>query len=259
MIDTAYALAGALTGFVVGLTGVGGGALMTPILMIFFGVSPTTAIATDLYFAAITKLVGARVHQTNGNVDWQVAKRLWLGSLPMAFVIVVIVSLGAQVAKVDWLTKAIGIVVLITAIGLLAAPKLVAYAKGRRIGQPEQFKAIQPALTVISGGVLGLCVALTSVGAGALGSVMLLYLYPLRMTPHLLVATDIVHAIPLAVVAGLGYLFAGMVDWWMLASLLVGSIPTVLIGSMLAGKFSVRWIQVALALVLLAAGAKVLI
>jgi len=259
MIDTAYALAGALTGFVVGLTGVGGGALMTPILLIFFGVSPTTAIATDLWFAAITKLVGARVHQTNGNVDWQVAKRLWLGSLPMALLIVVMVSLGAQVAKVNWLTKAIGIVVLITAIGLLVTPKLVAYAKGRRIGQPERFKAIQPALTVISGGVLGLCVALTSVGAGALGSVMLLYLYPLRMTPHCLVATDIVHAIPLAVVAGLGYLFAGKVDWWMLASLLVGSIPTVLIGSLLAGKIPGRGIQIALALVLIVAGIKVLV
>lgn len=259
MIDTAYALAGALTGFVVGLTGVGGGALMTPILLIFFGVSPITAIATDLWFAAITKLVGARVHHTNGNVDWQVAKRLWLGSLPMALLIVVIVSLGAQVAKVDWLTKAIGFVVLITAIGLLIAPKLVAYARGRRIGQPERFKAVQPALTVVSGGVLGLCVALTSVGAGALGSVMLLYLYPLRMTPHRLVATDIVHAIPLAVVAGLGYLFAGMVDWWMLASLLVGSIPTVLLGSLLAGKIPGRGIQIALALALVAAGIKVLL
>lgn len=259
MIDTAYALAGALTGFVVGLTGVGGGALMTPILLIFFGVSPTTAIATDLWFAAITKLVGARVHHTNGNVDWQVAKRLWLGSLPMALLIVVIVSLGAQVAKVDWLTKAIGIVVLITAMGLLVAPKLVTYARGRRIGHPERFKAAQPALTVMSGGILGLCVALTSVGAGALGSVMLLYLYPLRMTPHRLVATDIVHAIPLAVVAGLGYLFAGMVDWWMLASLLVGSIPTVLLGSLLAGKIPGRAVQLALALVLMAAGVKVLV
>ncbi len=232
---------------------------MTPILLIFFGVSPTTAIATDLWFAAITKLVGARVHHTNGNVDWQVAKRLWLGSLPMALLMVVIVSLGAQVAKVDWLTKAIGIVVLVTAIGLLVAPKLVAYAKGRRIGQPERFKAIQPALTVISGGVLGLCVALTSVGAGALGSVMLLYLYPLRMTTHRLVATDIVHAIPLAVVAGLGYLFAGIVDWWMLASLLVGSIPTVLLASFHAGNIPGRGIQIALALVLLAAGMKVLV
>lgn len=258
MIDAAYASAGALTGFVVGLTGVGGGALMTPILLIVFGVSPTTAIATDLWFAAITKLVGARVHHTNGHVDWQVAKRLWRGSLPMALLIVVIVSLGAQVARVDWLTKAIGVLVLITAVGLLAAPKLVAYARGRRIVQPERFKAMQPALTVISGAVLGLSVALTSVGAGALGSVMLLYLYPLRMTPHRLVATDIVHAIPLAVVAGLGYLLAGMVDWWMLASLLAGSIPAVLLGSLLAGKITGRWIQIALALVLMVAGVKVL-
>ena len=258
MIDFAYALAGALTGFIVGLTGVGGGALMTPILLIFFGVTPTAAIATDLWFAAITKLVGARVHHASGNVDWQVVKRLWLGSLPVALLVVSIVSFGAQITKVDWLTSAIGVVVLITAVGMLIAPKLVAYARGRRIGQPERFKAIQPALTVLSGAVLGLCVALTSVGAGALGSVMLLYLYPLRMTPHRLVATDIVHAIPLAVVAGLGYLFAGMVDWWMLASLLVGSIPAVLLGSLLAGKISGRWIQIALALVLMAAGVKVI-
>ena len=259
MIVTSYALAGAFTGFVVGLTGVGGGALMTPILLIFFGVSPTTAIATDLWFAAITKLVGARVHHTNGNVDWLIAKRLWLGSLPMALLIVVIVSLGAQVARVDWLTKAIGVVVLITAMGLLLAPKLQASARGRRIGQPQRFKSVQPAFTVASGAILGLCVALTSVGAGALGSVMLLYLYPLRMTPHRLVATDIVHAIPLAVIAGIGYLFAGMVDKWMLVSLLVGSIPTVLLGSLLAGKISGRWIQITLALVLMAAGSKVLI
>lgn len=258
MIDWGYSLAGALTGFVVGLTGVGGGALMTPILLLVFGVSPITAIATDLWFAAITKLVGARVHHTNGQVDWQVAKRLWLGSLPLALFIVVIVSLGAQVAKVDWLTKAIGVVVLITAVGLLAAPRLMAFARNRRVSQAERFKSMQPVLTVISGGVLGLCVALTSVGAGALGSVMLLLLYPLRMTPHRLVATDLVHAIPLAVVAGLGYLFAGMVDWWMLASLLIGSIPAVLLGSLLAGKIAGRWIQIGLALVLLMAGVKVL-
>ncbi|MBN9424544.1 MAG: hypothetical protein BGO63_03110 [Candidatus Accumulibacter sp. 66-26] len=259
MINAAYACAGALTGFVVGLTGVGGGALMTPILLIVFGVSPTTAIATDLWFAAITKLVGARVHHTNGHVDWQVARRLWMGSLPVASLIVVIVSLGAQIDRVDWLTKAIGVVVLITAVGLLVAPKLVTYARGRRIGQPERFKAMQPALTVFSGGGLGLSVALTSVGAGALGSVILLYLYPLRMTPHRLVATDIVHAIPVAIVAGLGYLFARMVDWWMLSSLLVGSIPSVLLGSLLSGKIVGRWIQVALALVLMAAGLKVLV
>jgi hypothetical protein len=225
--------------------------------LIFFDVLPTTAIATDLWFAAITKLVGARMHNTNGNVDWLVVKRMWHGSLPMALLIVAIVSLGAGVEKVGWLSNAIGELVIITAIGLLIAPKLVTYARGRRIEQPKHFKAVQPILTVASGVILGLCVALTSVGAGALGSVMLLYLYPLRMTPHRLVATDIVHAIPLAIVAGLGYLFAGMVDWSMLASLLVGSIPTVILGSMLARKIPGRWIQMALALVLLAVGMKI--
>jgi uncharacterized membrane protein YfcA len=257
MIDMTYALAGALTGFAIGLTGVGGGALMTPILLIFFDVPPTTAIATDLWFAAITKLVGSKVHYSNGNVDWQVATRLWKGSLPSALLTVAIVSMGLQISKLDWLTRVISAVVLITALGLFFAPKLRAFALSLRIGQPERFLSLQPTLTAISGAVLGLCVALTSVGAGALGSVMLLYLYPLRMTPHRLVATDIVHAIPLALVAGLGYLFAGLVDWTMLLSLLIGSIPSVLLGSRLAGKVSGRWIQIALGAILSTIGIKI--
>jgi hypothetical protein len=258
MIDIAYVTAGALTGFVVGLTGVGGGSLMTPILLLFFGVSPLTAIGTNLWFAVFTKLVGVHLHYRSGNVDWQVAKRLWLGSLPMALLIVVLISLGAQVAKLDWLTQAIGALILITAVGLLMAPKIMAFARARRINQPKLFVGLQPFLTVVSGGVLGLCVALTSVGAGTLGSLMLLYLYPLRMTPHRLVATDIVHAIPLAVVAGIGYLFAGLVDWVMLASLLTGSIPAVILGGLLANKIAGRWVQIALASVLFLAGVKVL-
>ena len=258
MIDVPYAVAGALTGVVVGLTGVGGGALMTPILLLFFGVNPVTAIATDLWFAAITKLVGARIHHGAGQVDWQVVRRLWAGSLPMALIVVVVVSLGHELVQMDWLTTAIGVVVLITAFGLLFAPKLLALARHRRVGNPETFLRLQPSLTVTGGGVLGLCVALTSVGAGALGSVLLLYLYPLRMTPHRLVATDLVHAIPLAMVAGVGYLFAGMVDWSMLGSLLVGSVPAIIIGSYLTRVVSGNWIRVALALVLMLAGVKVL-
>lgn len=258
MIDASYAVAGALTGFVVGLTGVGGGALMTPILLLFFGVAPTTAIATDLWFAAITKSVGSVIHHEAGQVDWQVVRRLWTGSLPMALLVVVIVSLGAPVAKVAWLTQAIGVVVLITAIGLMVAPRLAQLARGRRLGNPVKFKAVQPALTVLAGSTLGVCVALTSVGAGALGSVMLLYLYPLRMTPHRLVATDLVHAIPLAVVAGLGYLYAGLVDWGMLMSLLAGSLPAIVLGSFMARRLPGRWVQISLATVLLVAGLKTL-
>lgn len=259
MIETSYVLAGSFTGFVVGLTGVGGGALMTPILLLFFGVAPTTAIATDLWFAAITKLFSLLVHNTSKNVDWQVVKRLWWGSIPVSLVVVVLVSLGQTEIKVEFLTTAIGAAVLITAVGLMFAPKLLVNARNRRVSEPEQFKKMQPAFTITAGVVLGLCVALTSVGAGALGSVFLLYLYPLRLTPHRLVATDIVHAIPLACVAGLGYLFAGLVDGGMLLSLMVGSVPTVILGSLLRGKISGRWVQISLAVVLFVVGGKVVV
>lgn len=258
MIDTGFAIAGAVTGFVVGLTGVGGGALMTPILLLVFGVSPTTAIATDLWFAAITKIVGAGVHHRAGQVDWQVVRRLWAGSLPVALLTVVIVSAGNHLDKIDWLAHTIGVVVILTAVGLIFAPWLLKVATTRRIEQPIQFKAVQPILTVLAGATLGVCVALTSIGAGALGSVMLLYLYPLRMTPHRLVATDLVHAIPLAVVAGSGYLIAGLVDWWMLASLLCGSVPAIIVGSLLARKAPGRLLQIVLAIVLVSAGLKIL-
>jgi uncharacterized protein len=259
MIDSSYSIAGALTGFVVGLSGVGGGALMTPILLLFFGVAPTTAIATDLWFAVITKIVAARFHSKGGQIDWQIVRRLWTGSLPVALGVVVMVSMGNKVAKISWLTQAIGVVVIITATGMLLAPKLLALAREKRVGHPDEFKASQPMFTVFAGAILGLCVALTSVGAGAIGTVLLLYLYPLRLTPHKLVATDIAHAIPLAAVAGLGYLFAGLVDGKMLLSLLAGSIPAVIVGSLLAQRTPARRLQIALACVLLLVGLKTLL
>jgi uncharacterized membrane protein YfcA len=257
VFDGQYVMAGALTGFVVGLTGVGGGALMTPMLLLFFGVSPVTAVATDLWFAVITKLVAARIHNKAGQVDWHVVRWLWAGSLPMAMLVVVAMSWVGPLARVEWLTKTIGALVVITALGLLLAPRLLAAARKQRVGNPKKFKSLQPGLTMGAGTVLGVCVALTSVGAGALGSVMLLCLYPLRMTPHRLVATDIVHAIPLTAVAGLGYLWVGSVDDQMLLNLLTGSMPAAVLGSLLAKKMQGRWIQMALALVLLIAGVKV--
>lgn len=259
MIDLPFALAGAMTGFVVGLTGVGGGALMTPVLLLVFGISPVTAIATDLWFAVITKLVAARTCHTSGHVDWPVVKRLWWGSLPASALVVALVSMGAPITKVESLTVAIGFVIILTAVGLLASPALLKLARSRRLGQPQRFKAAQPVLTVLAGGILGISVGLTSIGAGALGSVMLLYLYPLSMHPHRLVATDIIHAIPLAVFAGMGYLLSGMVDGQMLISLVSGSIPAVILGSLMNARISGRWVQVALAVVLLVAGLKVLI
>lgn len=259
MIDIQYILAGAMTGLVVGLTGVGGGALMTPILLLFFGVPPTTAIATDLWFAALTKIAGAFIHHRSGQVDWQVVKRLWSGSLPSALVIVLLVNSGVIITKLDWVTTVISFLILLTALGLFFAPRLSLIASQRRVSGPQQFKALQPTLTVISGALLGVCVSLTSVGAGALGSLLLLYLYPLRMTPHKLIATDIVHAIPLALVAGLGYLIAGKVDGQMLMNLLLGSVPMVIIGSLLAKQLSSRILQVLLGGILLLVAIKLIV
>lgn len=259
MIDQSFAIAGAVTGFLVGMTGVGGGSLMTPILLLFFGIAPHTAVATDLWFAVLTKVVAAGMHKKDGQIDWQVVRRLWTGSLPVAIATVIYVTFGTKVQKLDWLAQAIGIVVMITAAGMILSPKLLAIARNRRVGDPERFKTTQPALTVLAGAILGLLVALTSVGAGAIGTVMMLFLYPIRLTPHRLVATDIAHAIPLAFVAGLGYLFAGMVDGHMLISLLAGSVPAVIVGSILARWSHPRVLQIILACVLLLVGLKTLL
>lgn len=259
MIDVSYVLAGALTGFVVGLTGVGGGAMMTPILLLFFNVAPVTAVATDLWFASITKLVAAKAHHKSGKIDWQIVKHLWSGSLPVAIITVALIHFGMKFQKVSWLTEAIGFLIVLTAIGLIASPLLLKRIRPQTENTVAQPEAIKPKTTVFAGATLGLCVALTSVGAGALGSVLLMYLYPRRMQPHTLVASDIVHAIPLALVAGIGYAFTGMVDGHMLVSLLIGSLPAVLLGSLLATKLSSRLLQTSLALVLLMVGVRTLV
>lgn len=258
LIDIHYSVAGAITGFLVGMTGVGGGALMTPVLLLFFGVAPATAVATDLWFAVITKLFGFAVHSRSGHIDWQVVKRLWLGSIPVAISVVVYTGLFHPLTRTGWLSNAIAWTVLLTAVGLLLSPYLLAKGRAQRVSYPVQFKYLQPLLTVLAGAILGLFVSLTSIGAGALGSVMMLYLYPLRLTPHRLVATDIVHAIPLAAVAGLGYLLAGLVDIHMLVSLLIGSIPAVFFGSMLANRLPGRLIQIILAIALILTSIKLL-
>ena len=177
----------------------------------------------------------------------------------MSAAVVAFVATGGATHKVTWLAQAIGWLVLLTAVGLLFAPRLMREARKGSLEKTSSFKRFQPVLTAVSGAGLGLSVALTSVGAGALGSVLMTHLYPRRLTPHSLVATDIVHAIPLAMVAGIGYLIAGLVDWNILASLLAGSVPSVVIGSLLAQRVSRDWLRLGLASVLLLAGVKMLL
>lgn len=256
-MDLMLVVAGAITGFLVGLTGVGGGALMTPLLLLLFGVAPLTAIGTDLWFAAITKLFATRVHHDHGLIDWPVVRRLWLGSLSASVLTLVWMKMHpVDESAVSFLKTAIAAAVLLTAVGIVFQKPLQAFGRKLRTTDADKFKHWQPGLTVLAGAVLGVLVTLTSVGAGALGAVFLAYLYPLRLTPPRLIATDIVHAIPLAMFAGAGHLFMGNVNFGLLGNLLLGSVPAVFAGAMLSARLPHAVLRMALAAVLLAVGVK---
>ncbi len=256
-MDVLQIVAGFSTGLLVGLTGVGGGSLMTPLLLLFFGMAPMTAVGTDLWFAVITKMAATRVHHHHGLIDWGVAKRLWLGSLPASAGTLVWLQFHPLNAhSMDHLKAAIAAAVLLTAGGILLQTKLHSLGKRLRTTQVERFITLQLPLTLLSGAVLGVLVTLTSVGAGALGAVFLAYLYPLRLTTPRLIATDIVHAIPLAMFAGLGHLYLGHVDFTLLGTLLIGSIPGVVVGAMLSSRLPHAFLRTALAVVLCLIGAK---
>lgn len=260
MSEFIYVLAGLGVGLLVGMTGIGGGALMTPILVILFGISPKTAVGTDLLFAALTKMAGATVHGMRGSVDWQVFRRLSIGSLPAAALTgAMLYVFGRDAVRVDHLvTQAMGVMLLLTAFGMLLKSQLHGLGRHLRLTSVDRFKRWQGPATIAAGAVLGVVVTLTSIGAGALGAVVLLYLYPLRLTPARLVGTDIVHAIPLALVAGAGHWLMGSVDWTLLAKLLAGSIPGVLLGSWWANRAPDGWLRPGIALVLGLSGMKIL-
>lgn len=250
-MDFSYTIAGALTGFVVGLTGIGGGALMTPILLLVFGINPTVAVATDLWFATLTKISALGIHQKGKHVEWFIVRRLWLGSLPAALITTLTILYSGFKLDSKYLTAAIGIVIFITAIGLLLSHWLKDKNIEPKISDKHQkYSRWQGPLTVIAGAMLGVIVSLTSVGAGALGSIMLLYLYPVYLSPNKLVGTDIAHAIPLALVAGLGYLISGYVNLHLLVSLLCGSIPATILGSLVATNIAQSKLRVCLAAIL---------
>jgi uncharacterized protein len=248
-------LAGGLTGLLVGLTGVGGGALMTPVLLLGFGVAPLAAVGTDLWMAAITKMFAARIHHGLGTIDWQVVGRLWAGSITASGLTLLWMKLHpVDRSAVELLKSVIAAAVLLTAAGIFAQQRLHALGRHLRIARSVRFKALQGPLTVLAGACLGTLVTLTSVGAGALGIVFLVYLYPLRMTPPRLVATDIAHAIPLAIFAGFGHLLIGDVDFRLLGTLLLGSIPGVVAGSLLSARLPHALLRGALAVVLTCIG-----
>jgi len=254
-MNWATTCAGFIVGMLVGFTGVGGGALMTPLLVLLFGIAPQTAVGTDLLYASVTKFVGSSIHGALGAVDWYVLRRLWLGSLPTAGLTLVLLHnshVGARLSS--YIIPVLSVALVLTGLTMLASHRL--WERLSQSTYPERLKPFQSVFTVFAGALLGFMVTLTSVGAGAVGVVMLVYLYPKRLRGQKLVGTDIAHAIPLTLVAGLGHAKLGHVDFRLLFTLLVGSIPGIVVGSLLSHRVSTKVLRNAIAVMLVIVGAK---
>lgn len=253
-----YATVGLLVGAMVGLTGVGGGSIMTPILMLLFGQSPSVAVGTDLLFAATTKLAATASFGFSRRVDWAIVGRLLIGSVPGSAAVVFGLWLTRHTpGKADAITmRALAVILVIAAAALIFQPRLQQLVKRLTIGAPVPLARRKIVVTAIAGLALGVAVTLTSVGAGALGVVMLVALYPVRLTPDRLVATDIAHALPVTLIAGFGHVFLGQVNFHVLAALLLGSIPGVLIASRLTLRLPAQAIRILIGLVLAAVSAR---
>jgi uncharacterized membrane protein YfcA len=261
MIEPGLWVAGFAVGTIVGLTGVGGGSLMTPILIFFFGVKPYMAVGTDLLFAAFTKLAGTASLWHQRLVPWRVVGALCAGSLPASVITLwVLHELGPASAEVQSLmTATLGLALVLTAAAMMfkalrgqQLPSSVAQADWDRAMQ-----ARHPFLPVVFGAVIGVLVTLTSVGAGAIGVSVLILLYPLLPLPRI-VAADIAYAVPLTLVAGLGHASLGSVDWPLLAQLLAGSLPGIWLGSRWMRHAPERLIRGLLSVLLAYAGTKLL-
>jgi len=234
VINPLYSVSGFVVGALVGLTGVGGGSLMTPLLVLLFGVHPAVAVGTDLIYAAITKSGGTLAHAASRTVDWRITRRLAAGSVPTAGVTLFLMSrLGHSVdAASQLITTVLGFALIVTAITLVFRQKILDYF-ANIVGELEERRV--GALTVVLGAAIGALVTLSSVGAGAIGVTVLLMLYP-RLPVARVVGSDIAHAVPLTLVAGFGYWILGSTDWVLLSSLLVGSMPGVMLGSFVSAR-----------------------
>jgi len=267
-MEVGLALGGLAVGFIVGLTGMGGGALMTPMLVFFFGVNPLAAVSSDLVTGAIMKPFGGAVHAHRGTVNYVLVGWLALGSVPSAFVgVLVLRALGESAAIDDVVTTALGAALVVASFALIAKA-YVSMSRGVRVraegaGEPAVGRqdplqvVVRPLPTVLTGVLGGLVVGMTSVGSGSLMIIALMLLYP-RLQASQLVGTDLVQAVPLVAAAALGHLLFGDFRLGVTVSLLVGSIPGVILGALASSRAPGGLIRRALALVLLASGLKLL-
>jgi hypothetical protein len=229
MIDPLYSISGFGVGLLVGMTGVGGGSLMTPILILLFGVHPATAVGTDLLYAAATKTGGSLVHGLARSIDWPMVRRLATGSIPATIVTLALLSflnLNSMAAR-SLITVVLCFALFLTAGVLIFRKTILNYYQGR-------FPTLDPhktaLATVLVGALLGVLVSISSVGAGAIGVMALVILYP-NLPMARIVGSDIAHAVPLTLIAGMGHWMFGAVDWQIIGSLLIGSLPGIFLGS----------------------------
>ncbi len=248
VIQWGYVVSGLIVGAAVGLTGVGGGSLMTPILILIFGVSPLAAVGTDLLYAAATKTIGTAVHGAHATIDWRIVGRMAMGSVPAAVItLIVLNSLGIENSRTNHLvSEVLAVALMITAVALVFRKRLLAFY-ARKVGTLNERLTFR--YTVLTGAILGVLVSSTSVGAGALGVTALVLLYP-ELPAVRLVGSDIAHAVPLTLVAGCGHWLLGNINFTLLATLLLGSIPGILIGSVVAPRVPELYLRRAMAAVL---------
>jgi uncharacterized membrane protein YfcA len=257
-MEPSFAITGFIVGFVVGMTGVGGGSLMTPILVLLFSVKPAVAVGTDLLYAAITKSSGVFVHHNRGNVEWRVVALLATGSVPSALLAVSVLG-RFEAAGVDYdhvITVALSIALILTSLVLLFKGPIQQLGGNERLAAVRAVRRrLRGPLTVAAGALIGVLVTLSSVGAGALGAAFLFFLYP-RMRPISIVGTDIAHAVPITAIAGLGHAHLGTVDFLMLGNLLVGSLPGIWLGGHTGARLPDGFVRPALASMLLLIGVR---
>ncbi len=254
LLQPLYSGTGFAVGLLVGLTGVGGGSLMTPILILLFGIHPATAVGTDLLYAAVTKTAGSAVHGFNRTIDWRVVRLLATGSVPLT--VITIAALGRLdingPTAHDLITAVLTVALFITAAALIFRDRIVArYAPRLGALQSAQIAA----LTIVVGAVLGVLVSISSVGAGAIGVTALILLYPELPTARI-VGSDIAHAVPLTLAAGIGHWLLGSINLDVLVSLLLGSVPGILIGSYAAVRIPETALRYVLAATLMVVAAK---
>lgn len=252
-MDWLYPLSGFVVGAIVGLTGMGGGSLMTPLLILLFGVHPLTAVGTDLLYAAVTKTAGTAIHSKNGNVDWRVAGLLAAGSVPATVLLSRMPKQSPTTTAI--ISMSIGVALVIAAVAIFFRRRIRDYALARA-DRPTRTRYSGP-IMVVFGALLGAVVSLCSVGAGALGVAVLFFLYP-RLPPVRIVGSDLAHAVPLTLVAGLGHWIIGSVDWHIVGALLIGSLPGIYIGSHLAAHIADRFLLPGLATMLMLLGLRLI-